>query len=185
MPIKSCSISWPNHPSYLAPVKEPTQRQQKPATQAQTKNPLKSRLASRSPASPVAPPQSPRVAAACRRVYSPPPRRRSFPDPVAVRIRPPPAPTLPFRSRLLSVPGPLRGGDLGLRGEGVLEASAAMEEADDDIPTFKVPFTDAGEEQFRELLREKLRGYKRGTPDSLVVRFPSVTPDSLASGLSG
>ncbi|CAD6342197.1 unnamed protein product [Miscanthus lutarioriparius] len=43
-----------------------------------------------------------------------------------------------------------------------------MDEADDDTLTFKVGFTAAGEEQFRELVREKLRGFKRDVDDTLV-----------------
>lgn len=67
---------------------------------------------------------------------------------------------------------------------GVLEALAAMGESDDDARTFKVVFTTTGEEQFRELVREKLRGFRRGLDDTLVVRFTSLTPGSLDSGLS-
>lgn len=51
---------------------------------------------------------------------------------------------------------------------GVLEALAAMGESDDDARTFKVVFTTTGEEQFRELVREKLRGFRRGLDDTLV-----------------
>nr|ACG46709.1 hypothetical protein [Zea mays] len=49
-----------------------------------------------------------------------------------------------------------------------------MDEADDDARTFKVGFTAAGEKQFRELVREKLRGFRRGLDDTLLVRFSSV-----------
>ncbi|AQK58286.1 RNA binding (RRM/RBD/RNP motifs) family protein [Zea mays] len=43
-----------------------------------------------------------------------------------------------------------------------------MGESDDDARTFKVVFTTTGEEQFRELVREKLRGFRRGLDDTLV-----------------
>ncbi|ONM02835.1 RNA binding (RRM/RBD/RNP motifs) family protein [Zea mays] len=43
-----------------------------------------------------------------------------------------------------------------------------MDEADDDARTFKVGFTAAGEKQFRELVREKLRGFRRGLDDTLL-----------------
>jgi hypothetical protein len=45
---------------------------------------------------------------------------------------------------------------------------------EDDARTFKVGFTAAGEKQFRELVREKLRGFRRGLDDTLLVRFSSV-----------
>ena len=60
-----------------------------------------------------------------------------------------------------------------------------MDEADDELRTLKVGFTASGEEQFRKLVAEKLRGFKRDVDHTLVVRFPSVIPYSLASGLSG
>jgi len=43
-----------------------------------------------------------------------------------------------------------------------------MDEADDELRTLKVGFTASGEEQFRKLVAEKLRGFKRDVDHTLV-----------------
>lgn len=158
---------------------EPTETQQKP--KSPNKNPIKisHRLASRTVQ--LQPPQSPTPISTRRRRRRLPagesiPLRHAagkVPDVAAgaVRIRRsrPPAILSSPAAHTPRPPGLVRAGSRVARG-GVLEATAAMDAADDDARTFKADFTDAGEELLRGRLRDKLLELNNSADVSLLVR---------------